>query len=276
MKLLQEQTKFWHAQDIGNLELLRATYITHAFTRHTHEAYAIGVIERGAETFYYRNGTHVAPAGSIVVINPGEVHTGQALTEIGWSYRMLYPQVELVQKAARLAGNVRHTIPDFPKPVIYDDKMVTVLRNLHQVLEKSTSKLERESHFVSALAQLVARHADGRATPIYPSADHQAIARVQGFLESHYNENISLEQLADIAGLSLYHFLRLFREQLGLPPHAYLNQLRIEQAKKLLVKDWPIAHVAAETGFVDQSHFTRRFKQIVGVTPGQYSKNIQD
>ena len=70
----QEQVKFWLAQDLNNLELLRANYISHTFSRHTHDGYAIGVIERGAETFYYRGKTHTAPAGSLVVINPGEIH----------------------------------------------------------------------------------------------------------------------------------------------------------------------------------------------------------
>ena len=65
----QEKVKFWLAQDLNNLELLRAKYITHTFSRHTHYGYAIGVIERGAETFYYRGDIHTAPAGSIVVIN---------------------------------------------------------------------------------------------------------------------------------------------------------------------------------------------------------------
>ena len=58
-----------------------------------------------------------------------------------------------------------------------------------------------------------------------------------------------------------------------MPPHLYLTQVRIERAKTLLTEGLPPAHVAAETGFVDQSHFTKRFKRIVGVTPGQYITN---
>ncbi|MBI1880159.1 MAG: AraC family ligand binding domain-containing protein, partial [Chloroflexi bacterium] len=95
----RERVKFWHAHELGQLELLHATYITHTFTRHIHNGFAIGVIEQGAEGFYYRGADHVAAAGNIVVINPGEVHTGQAVTEAGWTYRMLYPEVALVQRA---------------------------------------------------------------------------------------------------------------------------------------------------------------------------------
>ncbi|MBI1877856.1 MAG: helix-turn-helix transcriptional regulator, partial [Chloroflexi bacterium] len=82
-----------------------------------------------------------------------------------------------------------------------------------------------------------------------------------------------------ISNLSPFHLLRAFRAELGLPPHAYLTQIRIERAKALLAQGWPVAQVAFETGFADQSHLTKRFKGIVGVAPGQYllhSKKVQD
>lgn len=270
MSTKKEHTKFWQAQDLGKLDLLRATYITHAFSRHTHQGYAIGVVERGAEEFYYRGNTHVAPAGSIVVINPGEVHTGQAADESGWSYRMLYPEVDLVQKAALEVSSRWQNIPDFASPVIKDKHMVGVIKNLHIILEKSTATLERESYFISTLAQLIARHADGQFKIQSATGTHRAVMRAREFLETHYAENLSLEQLAQIAHLSPYHFIRVFRQMVGLPPHAYLTQVRVERAKTLLEQGIPIVQVAADTGFVDQSHLTRRFKRIVGVTPGQY------
>jgi AraC-like DNA-binding protein len=271
-----ETSKFWHAQDIGNVELLRATYITHAFSRHVHEGFAIGVIERGAETFYYRGGTHIAPAGTIVVINPGEVHTGEALDETGWTYRMLYPEAALLRQAASEASGRPRGIPFFPNPVIRDDYLAGLIRKLHFTLEKSDSALERQSHFLETFIQLVLRHADNR--PVLPpmSGAHPGISQARAFLEAHYSQNVSLEQLSGIAGVSSFHLTRLFRESVGLPPHAYLNQVRIFHAKKLLTLGQPIAEVAFETGFADQSHLTRHFKRIVGVTPGQYRKNVQD
>ena len=265
-----EKVKFWQAQDIGQLDLLHATYITHAFSRHIHNGYAIGVIEKGAETFYYRGKTYVAPAGHIVVINPGEVHTGQALTDAGWTYRMLYPEVDLVQQAAQEVSGRWRNFPNFPQPVIQDDALVPVIRNLHLTLEQSSSALERETHFVSALVQLIARHADGKPRLLPVSKAHKGVLRAQEYLRVHYPENISLEQLANIAELSPFHFTRVFRQMVGLPPHTYLTQIRIEQAKTLLTQGYPIVQTALDTGFTDQSHLTKRFKSIVGVTPGQY------
>lgn len=266
----QEKVKFWLAQDLNNLELLRATYITHTFTRHTHDGYAIGIIEKGAETFYYRGAIHTAPAGSIVIINPGEIHTGQAADETGWVYRMLYPKVDLVQRAAAEVSGQQRDMPDFPNPVIQDNYLVNLIRQLHVVLEQSTSTLERESHFISTLAQLIARHADGRPRLRSAPIGHQAVRRAREYIDAHYTKNITLDQLASITSLSPFHLTRIFRQMVGLPPHLYLTQVRIEQAKTLLTRGWPVAHVAVETGFFDQSHFTKRFKRIVGVTPGQY------
>jgi AraC-like ligand binding domain len=78
-----EQVKFWREPRFGNLDLLHARYITHSFCRHTHDTYAIAIIEQGAEKFAYRGATHITPAGDIAIINPGEVHTGQAADQTG-------------------------------------------------------------------------------------------------------------------------------------------------------------------------------------------------
>lgn len=273
-----EQVKFWRDPALSNLELLRAKYVTHSFSPHTHEGFAIGVIVDGVEAFTYQGSAHAAPAGSIVVIQPGEVHTGQAGIETGWSYRMLYPDAGLVQHAASEVAGQQRLIPYFPTPVIQDKQLAECLNRLHIVLETSTSRLERESYFLWTLAQLIAKYADTRVE-FKSVGRHQSIKRVQEYLHAYFADHVSLEQLATVADLSPFHFIRVFRRQLGLPPHAYLVQVRVKQAKTLLAKGESIAQVAIATGFVDQSHLTRYFKRIVGVTPGQYmigSKNLQD
>ena len=272
----QEQTKFWQAGDIGDLDLLRATYITHTFSRHTHQGYAIGVIERGAETFYYRGQIHIAPAGTVVVINPDEVHTGQAVDESGWTYRMLYPEISLVQQAAAQVPSLTEAIPNFPNPVIQDPYLADRIRNLHIVLETSESQLERESYFISTLAELIIRHADSGLRSASFKVVHNPVRQARDYMKAYYADRISLNRLAAVANLSPYHFIRIFQAAVGLPPHAYLNQIRIERAKELLSQGGSIAQIAAATGFSDQSHLSKRFKRIVGVTPGQYRNNVQD
>jgi AraC-like DNA-binding protein len=121
------------------------------------------------------------------------------------------------------------------------------------------------------LAQLIARYADTGVELRSIGQEHRAVKRVQDYLTAHYADNIALEQLAAIAELSPFHLIRVFRRQVGLPPHAYLTQVRLKEAKILLALGLPIAQVALLTGFVDQSHLTKHFKRTVGVTPGQYA-----
>jgi AraC-like DNA-binding protein len=268
----REQARFWRDRDTGGLELLRARYITHSFTRHTHDTFAIGVVEVGGDRFAYRGADHVAPAGSIVLINPGEPHTGQAATAEGWAYRMLYPAPDLLAAAAaELAGRPdQRQLPSFAAPVAYDPAVAQLLRDLHLALEQPAPALERQTRLLAALCALIARHADAPpASRPAASADH-AVRLTRDFLEAHYAENVSLHDLARVAGLSPYHLVRVFRRATGLPPHAYLLQARVARAKALLARDWPPVRVAHATGFADQSHFTRGFARIVGVTPGRY------
>lgn len=265
-----EHVKFWHDTTLSNLELLHATYVTHTFAPHTHEGYAIGVIERGAERFKYRGSSHVAPAGSIVFINPGEVHTGSSATEHGWTYRMLYPSTELLQRAISDIVGRQRDIPFFVEPVIDDPAMMAELFLTHRVLEEQTSALERESRLLWTLARLIVCYADDhpRIRPL--TKEHMGIRRARSYLDEHYADNVSLEQLATIAQLSPFHLLRLFRNQMNLPPHAYQIQVRVTRARQLLQMGMPCVDTALAVGFADQSHFTKHFKRIVGVPPGLY------
>ncbi|MGH2495990.1 MAG: AraC family ligand binding domain-containing protein [Ktedonobacteraceae bacterium] len=271
---VRERTQFWREPTLSNLELLRATYITHAFAPHIHDGYAIGVIESGAEQFKYRRSVHVAPRGSIVIINPGEMHTGEAATEQGWTYRMLYPDVSLLQRAASEVAGKQQDIPFFPSPVVDDPMLAAQLLQLHAMLENSPSALERDSRFLWVLAQLVLRHADSQASPqpIRIRGEQAWVQQVRAYVEDHYAENVSLEQLANFVNVSPFHLLRVFRDVVGLPPHNYLTQVRVGRARQLLQASLRPAEVALAVGFNDQSHLTRHFKALVGVTPALYAQ----
>ncbi|NUM81920.1 helix-turn-helix domain-containing protein [bacterium] len=96
------------------------------------------------------------------------------------------------------------------------------------------------------------------------------IRKVKDYIADNYTETISLDELSTLSGLSPFYLLRVFRKETGLPPYEFLINVRIERAKRLLIRRIPIAVVAHSTGFADQSHFTRFFKRLTGVTPGQY------
>jgi AraC-like DNA-binding protein len=195
------------------------------------------------------------------------------------SYRALYPDVALLQHAASELTGKQHSVPYFPTPVLDDALLSGLVCSLHRALEEPATPLERESRFLWTFAQVIERCAEHRPEPFRLGTEHLAVRRARDYLEAHHHEQVTLAALASVANLSPFHLLRVFRAELGLPPHAYLTQQRIAHAKTLLALGMPIAEVAFETGFVDQSHLTRHFKRLVGVTPGHYllgSKNLQD
>lgn len=116
------------------------------------------------------------------------------------------------------------------------------------------------------------RSVQGRQAP-QPSREHPAIKRTKAYLEAHYTEEVTLQALAWEANLSPFHLTRLFRQTVGLSPHAYQTQLRLARARTLLEQGHDVGYVAAETGFFDQSHFTQQFKRHFFVTPASYRKH---
>jgi AraC-like DNA-binding protein len=260
--------------------MLRATYVDYSFSRHAHEGFGIAIVESGAMQFEYQGAMHTAPAGSIVVTHPGEIHTGRAVLETGWTYRTLLPAIDWLQQAASgLTERQANSVPYFPSPVIHDTALNQQMVALHTALESSPSALERESRFLWGLARLIQGHASDRPYAKALGKEHKAVQKVRDYLRTCYTQNISLNELAVQAGLKPLRLLRVFKREVGLPPHAYLTQVRVYRAKRLIVAGQSIATAAIETGFVDQSHLHRHFKKIVGVTPGQYArgcKNVQD
>ncbi|NEQ33261.1 MAG: AraC family transcriptional regulator [Leptolyngbya sp. SIO4C5] len=266
----QESVTFWRDRLLAGMEVLKATYITHSFSRHSHEGYAIGVIESGVEAFAYRGSTHQAPAGALVVIHPGEVHTGYAGQEDGWRYRMIYPLVALMQQAAAALNLPATQVPFFAKPVICDRALVQQFRIFHHMLEQEADPLARESQWLWLASYMVQRYGDTRSPIAKTRRDRPLAQQARAYLTDHYLDPVTLDQLAQTVNLPPLKLLRLFRREWGLPPHQYLIQVRVQQAKRLIATGVPLAVVAADTGFADQSHLTRHFKRWVGVTPGQY------
>lgn len=273
---MREQTKFWHVSEFDRLELLRATYITHSFARHIHDTYALGIIEDGVEGFYYRHENHIAVKGRVVMINPGEIHTGHAGHNGGWwQYRMFYPTTQFLQQIAQeLTGQQIDYIPYFNRAVVDDDETAALLKKAHLALESSASSLEKSVLLRIAFGQLLMRYTYNRLDYVKLRDETHSVRLAREHLQTHFQENVALETLSQVAGLSPFHLTRVFQKQVGLPPHAYLTHLRVQHARKLLPLGVPLVDVALASGFADQSHFTRWFKRIVGVTPGQYIAHI--
>jgi AraC-like DNA-binding protein len=266
-----EITKFWTASDLG-LDLLSAHFYTHSFPRHTHDYFVIGLNEVGVHSNFLRGaGCHVGP-GTIIVLHPGDVHTGETAPHKGegWIYRSVYPSIQMMQSIAEEVTGLNAGMPYFPELVINDPEVFRQLLDAHRTLETSTDSLERQSIWKLAIAALVRKHARPRSHRDFEGTEHRAVKLAREFIDANCTEDLSLRQVARVACLSEFHLIRVFQKHMGVPPHKYLTQVRIERAKQMLASGQPIAEVALATGFSDQSHFTRRFKSLTGATPGRY------
>ena len=270
----EEWSKIWHNGQL-NIELLQAHYIHHVYPRHSHDYYVISLIERGNQSFTHKGTKHLTPPGGLILINPDEVHTGEAVDDQGFEMRSLYPTTSHMEMAVFEMTGRHQALPFFKKVQVDQGWAVSSVLSLHRSITQGRSILESESRFLSTLVQLVKRYADIYAPEHKFGFEKQAVQQAIDYIEEFFAQGVSLFELAQHSALSPYYFLRVFRTEVGMPPYAYLESVRIRHAQRLIVSGKSLAEVAIEVGFSSQSHLTRSFKKIIGATPGQYAQQIR-
>lgn len=264
-------SRYWRLDGFGGVDLLRADASTHRYARHSHEGYALGTVEAGAHGFAARGQVWTAIPGSVVIVNPDDAHDGgPAARDGGYSYRMIYVDGAVFAAALAEAAGRRVAAPFFPDAVVGDVALAERLLALHRALERPEARLEREAKLITALAELARRHGGTARQGGHRANSPRAVTLALDYLAANFAEDISLAQLAALAGVDRFHLLRAFRRSIGLPPHLFQTQLRLRHAKRLMLEGEPAAMAAAAAGFADQSHLIRKFKAAYGVTPGQY------
>jgi AraC-like DNA-binding protein len=263
------------APGLPAIELHEGVAFRHFYPPHWHDEYFLTVITGGEGIFRCGRVEHRAPAGTLVFVAPGEVHS-HAPGRGGRSFRSLHAGGPFVgELAPDLSRFARSRIPR--SGAIRDTALAKRFLALHRLLERDGDPIEKEARLLSFLAELLEAGTAAIGPPSTP--ERMAVRRARERLDEPDASRVSLRELAAAAALSPFHFHRLFRTQIGLPPHEYLLRRRLLRARALLSTGQPAAYVAAATGFSDQSHLTRHFKRLLGVTPSAYarrSKNVQD
>jgi AraC-like DNA-binding protein len=207
------------------------------------------------------------------VVHPGEVHANQ--TETGCSFSSIYIAPEVFRATACGLEAQAQPFPFFPDPIVLDDELILAYNAVYHALSSSTCTLERESLMLKMLTTLVARHAQISPKHSKVGKEHCGVNRVRDYVHTYYASNVTLGELARVANLSRFHLNRAFTREVGMPPHAFQMQVRVANAKRLIRNGFSFADVAAATGFADQSHFTRQFKKLMKITPGDYREKQQ-
>ena len=258
--------------DFHGLELLHAGYRDHVYPRHWNEAFIIQLVEQGVNGFYCDGKTHTAHAGSIVLINAYEVHTGYSAGRVPLAYRSLYLTPDFLARACTQLSGGHAAAPLLSAHVIHDARLAGLIRQVHRAAQGLCDDLGFHTRLLQTVSHVLQRYVN---SPLHaPAAGNEtaAVQRAREYLHANYASNVSLAALARHSYLSPFHLVRTFRKAMGMPPHEYLTNLRIERAKQFLASGVPLSQVALQTGFIDQSHLHRRFKHLVGLTPGQFLK----
>lgn len=261
----------WRVADLYDAEMLKGEYARHSYPWHSHEEISLGLVVSGGVRLRTRASEGIAKAGILVLVNAEELHQGVAAAPEGWRCRTMHIHPDVLRRTAaemKLFG----TAPSvrFPSPTIDDASLVADLLELHRRTEDEGSSLDRQSRIVALSAKLLVRHADSRFELPSGTEEPRAVRIVREYLDEHLSGKATLDALAALTGLTPFRLLRAFQQSVGITPHAYHVQVRIRAAHAMTRRGEPIADVAFATGFSDQAHLTRVFKNIMGATPGQH------
>lgn len=261
----KDNAQFRHLPQLPGVELYHAHISRYAFEPHTHEAFGIGTVTWGAERFRYRGVQHVAATDSLVLMNPDELHTGEAATEDGWQYRMIYLEPEILES---VTGSRNWSFNDVVK---HDPLRAGRISQLINGLWREDDSLAQQGLLLNLIEnfQPYARH-----LPSGPKESVHRFEQIRDYLHDNYMHPVTLDELATVVSLSPYHFQRMFKAHFHVTPHQMLMAIRLWHAKRLLTNGMPAAQVAAASGLTDQAHLTRAFSQRYGITPVRYQKQV--
>lgn len=232
-----------------------------------HERYALCACRTAAADWLYRGRISSYVDGSVSLMEPGETHRNTVVRKPA-DFKVLLVDPSLIERAAEDFG-LRGT-PHLRLPVIQDPQLFAAIYSLGTAVNTGAGALEQES-WLTTCVRLMLEYAERRPASLAAASGHRAVERAKEHLRERFSEHVGLDELESVAGLSRFHLVRLFTRHVGMPPHAYQTHIRIERARILLQTGVRPASASLSVGFADQSHFTRHFKRIMRITPGDYA-----
>lgn len=261
-----EYTSFYCPPQCPGVERFKADITARSFPPHAHEGFVIGIVGRGVKLLQHGGQQHPVSAGSVVFLNPDELHGVCVGHETGVAYQTLHVPAEIFQEVSGTAFR-------FARLVEHDPAWVVQLKDAFESLDDPSTAagvwFERLSGIVVDLVNRSACVAAGTHAPL-----DDRLRRLVEYIGNHIAGPLSLMSLAREVDLSPQHLVRSFKQGMGVTPHTYIQARRTALAKQLLLTSQP-AEAAASAGFADQSHLTRWMKACYGTTPAVYRKSME-
>lgn len=252
--------------------------------KHSHEEYQFALSLDHHGEYTYLGELHQIPVGQLSIVHSGEVHAPSDRTHLPepahFAMAHIHPKW-LSAVATEIATEIVTEIspgpsngPFFSAVLPKDPLLNRLFLSLSTTTKQHSSQLEKDTALWEFLSYLISQYAINEPAAHSLKPARKAVVLARDYLHAHYSNDVSLEQLAAIAGLSRFHFCRLFRQEIGVSASTYQTQLRLSEARKLLAQGCLISESAIATGFYDQSHFGKYFKRHVGTTPARYTRHI--
>ncbi|SDG19963.1 helix-turn-helix transcriptional regulator [Pseudomonas abietaniphila] len=236
------------------------------YSRHSHDVFSIGAITSGFSTYLHEKTDQRISTGTVVWMNPGDVHACNPIDDQLWSYIMLYVDAQWLGRVQQACGiNGFRPIPGISSS---DPTLFSALLDLHQTLiDPALDALEKHEAAI-VFFTLMQQRPGGADVPL--KKVNAKVERAAQYINQHFLRAIRLEEICQVANLSEAYLIRAFEQHYHMTPHAYLINRRIQHAQAQLREGAPIADIAQQNGFSDQAHFQRVFKKHLAATPGQY------
>ncbi len=251
----------WKPPVAGIREVLHARFTDHAYPLHTHDVWTLFIVDDGAIRYDLQGRPFGAEPQMVTVLPPHVVHDGRPATEAGFRKRVLYLETSVLGE--ELIG------PAVDRPIVPDDGLRDRVSALHEALVCVDDALEAEVRLASVTERIATSLGRPVAEPSPVTAGAQA-EQLRAFLDAHLFGESTIASAAESIGATPTQLARSFSTVFGIPPHAYVLGRRMEAARDRILGGQPLADVAAEVGFCDQAHLSRRFKRFLGTTPGRF------
>ncbi|WP_223549234.1 AraC family transcriptional regulator [Pseudomonas sp. A-B-19] len=253
---------FLRAPDVGGLQRFEAFFAGHGYDLHRHDTYAIGHTLAGVQSFQYRGGWRHSLPGATIVLHPDEAHDGEAGTESGFQYRMMYIEPALIQQM--LGGQA---LPFIKTGLSNDPRLFAATGALLRSLDCPLDPLEeQDALFDLAQAMSAASGAPGKRSGF----DYVAAQRAREYIHGALDRTVTLDELAQHSGRDRWSLSRDFRLLFGTSPYRYLTMRRLDMVRALLIQGQSLVSAALIAGFTDQSHMTRQFGKTYGLSPARW------
>ncbi|MDF5946990.1 AraC family transcriptional regulator [Pseudomonas aeruginosa] len=255
------------------IETLRAHFEGHAYDPHWHDSYLIGYTEIGVQQFNCRRRRHDSTAGQVFLVEPGRS------TTVARRSPAASPTRCCTCSRTGCGAELRATFDDAPSDrdpgfhanLTEDPRLTLAIAQAFRVLHGRELRLLRQTALELVLERLRVHLGWREAKPFDPRLPLVA-QKARDYLHAHFYEDIGLDELASACGTDRFRLNRAFKAAYGLPPYAYLVQLRLAKARQMLAVGGQPADLASALGFADQSHLGRWFRRAYGMTPAAYRR----